>query len=141
MVRTRHLSAPEDRAVPAGQGHQARAHLAVVVRGDGARQDPAAHAERDAGAARGASQPSERLVARYGAAVARARAGQVGRSGAAEAGGNARREQPAGAHSRAVDPGRARRARRVVRPRTAEGRGSADSHPGDPRQRDALQGR
>ena len=68
-------------------------------------------------------------------------AGQVGGAGAAEAGGDARREQPARAHPRAVDAGRARRARRVVRPRADEGRGSADSHPGDPRQRDALQGR
>ena len=52
---------------------QARPDLAADVRGHGARQDAAAHAERDAGAAGGPSQPSERLVARHGAAAARPR--------------------------------------------------------------------
>ncbi len=42
---------------------------------------------------------------------------------------------------RAVDARRARRARRLVRARADERRGSADSHPGDSRQRDPLQGR
>ena len=56
VVGTRHLPAPEDRAVPARQGHRARPHLAADLRRDGARQDPAADAERDAGAAGRASR-------------------------------------------------------------------------------------
>ena len=44
----------------------------------------AAHAQRDAGAARGAPHPPERLVARHGAAAPGAEAGQVGRAGAPE---------------------------------------------------------
>ena len=104
-------------------------------------RDAAADAERDAGAAGRASQSSERLVARHRAAAARAQAGQVGGAGAAEARGDARREQSARAHSRAVDARRAGRARRVVRARADEGRRSADARAGDSRQRDALQGR
>ena len=47
-------------------------------------RDRAADEQRDAGAARDASRPSERLVARHRAAAARAQAGQVGRAGAAD---------------------------------------------------------
>ena len=79
-----------------------------------ATRDAAADAQRDAGAARRASRASERLVARHGAAAARAEAGQVGRAGAADA-GRARRDEPARAVPCAVDARRARRARRRAR--------------------------
>ena len=49
--------------------------------------------------------------------------------------------QSARAHSCALDARGPRRARRRARARADEGRRSADSHSGDPRQRDALQGR
>ena len=66
-------------------------------------------------------------------------AGQVGRAGAADDG--ARVREPARADSRAVDARRAGVARRAARARVDEEPGSADPHPGDPRERDALQGR
>ena len=66
-----------------------------------ARPHAAAHAHRDAGAARRASEPPERLVARYGAAAPRAAAGQVRRAGAPEPRAHVR--QPGRAVPRAVD--------------------------------------
>ena len=103
LDRPRHVPSLQDSAVPAGQGDQPRPHLAAAVRrrsgrrGRGRRtprrsrpcprfaleHDVAAHERRDAGAARRAPDESERLVARHGAAAARAEAGQVGRAGAA----------------------------------------------------------
>ena len=95
------VPAAQDRSVSARQGHRPRAHLAPALRrpsrragdaggsrgagdaGDSraararARSHASAHARRDAGAARRASEPPERLVARYGAAAPRAAAGQV----------------------------------------------------------------
>ena len=136
-----HVSPQEDRAVPARQGLPPRPHLAALLRRHRARQDAAADAERDGGAAGRPPRSSERLVARHRAAAAGAEAGQVGRAGAAETGSHAWRRQPARTHPRAVDARRPRRARRVVRARTDEGRGCADSHPGNPHERDPLQGR
>ncbi len=67
-----HVSARKDQAVPVGQGDGAWPHLAVDVRRDRARSDDAADAERNAHAAGRAPVASERLVARHGAAIARA---------------------------------------------------------------------
>ena len=94
--------------------------------------------ERDARAARAAPERPEWLVARHRAAAARPEAGQVRRSGAQAAGAHV--AGPARAHSRAVDAGWSRRRRRGARARADEGCRPADPHPGDPRQRDALQG-
>ena len=103
------VPAAQDRSVPARQSHRAWPHLASALRrparragdtgrpggagdsrdsgaaGDGARSGEAADARRDAGAARGASQPRQRLVARHRAAAARAAPGQVGRARAPDA--------------------------------------------------------
>ena len=78
----RHVPPREDRAVSARQGHRPRPDLAAQVRRARARSHAAAHAQRDARAARPAPGPSERLVARHGATVARPEAGQVGGPGA-----------------------------------------------------------
>ena len=91
------------------------------------------------GAAGRAPVRPERLVARHRAAAARAEAGQVGRARAAEAGAFIHR--PARADPRAVDarwPGRHRRRAGAA---AHGGQGRADSHPGHPRERDAVQGR
>src|SRR6185503_95507 len=128
------LPAPEDRAVSARQGDQPGPDLAAALRRrsrrprdavrprgagnardpaaarDGARHDAPADAERNAGAARGAPRPPERLVARYGAATARPATGQVGGALAPGHGPGAR--QPARALPCAVDARRPRRARR-----------------------------
>ena len=109
-------------------------------RSDSARARPhrAAHEQRDAGAARDAPEPSERLVARHGAAAARAQAGQVGRAVAAPD----RRQvaEPARALPCDVDARRTGRAQAGARARADGGPRAADAHPGDSRQRDALQG-
>ena len=100
-----------------GQGHSQGPHLAARLRRRQARPirraaprpHRPAHAQRDAGAARQAPRPSERLVARHGAAAARPEAGQVGRAGAAADG--AEFDESPRALPRAVDARRARRAR------------------------------
>ncbi len=108
---------------------------------DGRERDRAAasHVERDAGAARRASQPPERLVARHRAAAPRPRTGQVRDAGAAA--DRPELEQPARALPRALDARGPRHARRRARPPGDEGSGAAHAHPGDPRERVALQGR
>ena len=82
---------------------------------------------------------SERMVARHGAAVARAEAGPFGRSGARTDGTNAR--QSAGSVPRALDARGPGGARRRADARGAEGCGAAHADPGDSRERVALQGR
>ena len=111
---------------------RARPHLAADLRRHRARSDAAADAQRNAGAARRAPVACERLVARHGAAVARAEAGPVSRAGAPDDGADV--EEPARPVPRAVDargPGRARcRARRARRCRTRiRGCGSRRSAP------------
>ena len=87
-----------------------------------------------------ASQPSERLVARHGAAAARPQAGQVRRARRCSA--MARNvDEPARAVPRDVDARRARRAQAGAGAPADGGPGAADAHPGDSRERDALQGR
>ena len=150
----------QDPAVPARQGHQPRPHLAAAVRrhagGDPGRSaappgaagrrrrsrstDAAAHAERDAGAARRAPRASERLVARHGAAAARAEAGQVGRAGAAASSRGTASNLVGRFHALWTLEG-LRRARRGARARADEGREPAHAGSGDSRERDALQGR
>ena len=96
--------AREDRAASARQDHELRARVAPAIRrascragdrqqsrargdsGAAARPDAAAHVERNAGATGRAPHAPERLVARHGAASARAEAGQVGRSRASDDG-------------------------------------------------------
>ena len=76
-----------------------RPRLAAHLRRHRARPDAAADAQRNAGAARRAPLASERLVARHGAAAARAQAGQVRRAGAAAADRERRRTMLARFHA------------------------------------------
>ncbi len=87
-----------------------------------------------------APDASERLVARHGAAAARAEAGQVGRAGAPGDGDVVARisSRASTRCGRSKDSASADAA--LVRA-ADEGRRSADAHAGDSRQRDALQGR
>ena len=144
---TRLLPALEGRAVQPGQGDPQGPHLAIglrrrragSIRQAAARSDRAADAQRDRGTAREASQPSQRLVARHGAAAPGPQAGQVRRP--RPAGDRQDLAEPARAFPRAVDARRAWRAQRDAGA-AADGRSrTADAHPGDPRQRNALQGR
>ena len=88
LRRTGHLPARAHPAVRPRQDHSQGPHLAArlrrrearSVRRAAARPRRAAHEQRDAGAARHAPRPPERLVARHRAAAARAQAGQVGRA-------------------------------------------------------------
>ena len=135
----RHLPPAEDRPVPDGQDRRLRPDLAADLRRHRARPHAAAHAAADARAARGSLVPPERMVARYRATAARPEAGQIRRSRASPHRPDF--HQSAGPGARAVDAGGTRCARRGAGP-TGHGRcGSADADPGDPRQRDALQGR
>ena len=79
-----HLPAREDQAVSTGQGPRTRPRLAPDLRGHGARPDQAAHAPGNRRAAGHAPFASQRLVARHGAAAARAEAGSFGRACAQE---------------------------------------------------------
>ncbi len=98
----------------------------LTLRRHGARPHAAAHAQRNAGAARGASQPSERLVAGHRAAAARAEAGQVGRPRAP-----ADSQVLAASASRSKQPWRRRTCSRV--PCSLDARG-----PGRARRRDSF---
>ena len=70
------------RAVRARQGREARAHLAPDLRRHGAPHDAPRMLDETPAQLVAHSGRSERLVARHGAAAARAQAGQVGRAGA-----------------------------------------------------------
>ena len=115
-------------------------HLAADLRQAWPRAPTAAHARRDLGPARRAPRPSERLVARHGAAAARAQAGQVRRAGAAR-----RWRGPRPISSRAFTrSGRSKvsaSADAALVRELMKVAGRADSPDGDPRERDALQGR
>ena len=130
----------QDRSVQAGRQHPEGPDLARELRRDGARHDAAASARRDAGAARLTAGASQRLVARHRAAAAGPEAGPVGGARAAADGPDAVR-QPVRTDSCVVDARGSRRARPRAGAREPEGSESADADPGDPRQRDALQGR
>ena len=106
--------------------------------GHAARPRAAAHAARVAGAAGAPSPAPERLVARHGAAAARARAGPLGGAGAD--GDGSSRHDAGRSLSRAVDARGTRRARRRAGARADEGPEPAHAHPGDPRERVALEG-
>ena len=101
--------------------------------------DAAAHAQRDAGAARRAPHhpngwwrdtAQQLLVLKQDKSVVPA----------LQTHGASRHDQLR-ALPRAVDARRPRRARHVARARRDAGSESANAHPGDPRQRDAVQGR
>ncbi len=81
--------------------------------------------------------PSERLVARYGAAAARPQAGQVRRARAPQDGAVA--VESARAHPRALDARRSRRDGRRAGSQPHEGCRSADPHSGHPSERNTLQ--
>ncbi len=116
-----------------------RRHRAVACGAAPSGPDRAAHEQRDVGPARDAPVASERLVARHRAADARAERRQVRRPGPAGARENV--AEPPRALPCAVDARRAGRTRRAAGAPDDGGSRTADAHPGDPRQRDALQGR
>ena len=91
-------------------------------------------------------EPSERLVARHRAAVARAEAGQVGRAGAPADAEDSTPSKVQAKVASSLDSTRCGRSKASARSTPAtvraadEGSESADADSGDPRQRDALQG-
>ena len=100
----------------------------------------AADVQRDAGAARRAPDAPERLVARHGAAAAGSEAGQVGRAGAADDGADVGQPASRGSTRCGRSKASARSTPALVR-ELMKDRESADARAGDPRERDALQGR
>ena len=125
--------------VQAGEQHSKGADLARDLRRPGPRHGTAAAAERNTRTARGTAGAPQRLVARHRAATPGSEAGHVGGARAAADGPYV--QQSLRARPRVVDAGGAGRARPGSRARADEGSESADAHSGDPRQRDALQGR